>query len=137
VAVTPEEIGLCGCWQVLAVRRERIPLGTNPDPPTDTIGYYAASLSQQHYGDEELLKIVRDHWAAIENGSHYRRDNTFDEDGCQVSQRGAVQVLSALRNLALGLYELERERGRTQTTELKSWCRQMTGSAALKLLRRR
>ncbi len=135
--VSPEAIGLCGCWQVLAVRRERIPLGSNPDPPTDTIGYYATSLSQQQCGDEELLKIVRDHWAAIENGAHYRRDDTFDEDGCQVSQRGAVQVLSTLRNLALGLYELEREQGRTQTTEFKSWCRQMTGSAALQLVRRR
>ena len=67
-AVSPEAIGLCGCWQVLAVRRERVPLGSNPDPPTDTIGYYATSLSQQQCGDEELLKIVRDHWAAIENG---------------------------------------------------------------------
>ncbi len=137
MAVTPEEIGLCGCWQVLALRRERIPLGIDPDPPTDTIGYYATSLSQRQCGDQELLKMVRDHWAAIENGSPYRRDNTFDEDGCQVSQRGAVQVLSALRNLAIGLYELQREQGRTQTTEFKSWCRQMTGSAALKLVRRR
>lgn len=137
MAVSPEEIGLCGCWQVLAVRRERILLGTDPDPPSDVVGYYATSLSQRQYGDEELLKIVRDHWAAIENGSHYRRDNTFDEDGCQVSERGAVQVLSTLRNLAIGLYELQREQGRTQTTELKSWCRQMTGSAALKLVRRR
>lgn len=119
------------------MRRERTLLDTDPDPPSDTIGYYATSLSQRQYGDEELIKIVRDHWAAIENGSHYRRDNTFDEDGCQVSQRGAVQVLSTLRNLALGLYELERERGRTQTTEFKSWCRQMTGPAALKLVRRR
>jgi hypothetical protein len=136
VAVSPEEIGLCGCWQVLAVRRERIPLGSDPDPPADVIGYYATSLSQGQYSDQELLKIVRDHWAAVENGSHYRRDNTFDEDGCQVSQRGAVEVLSALRNLAIGLYELAREQGRTQTSEFKSWCRQMTGSAALKLVRR-
>jgi hypothetical protein len=111
-------------------------LGTNPDPPSDVVGYYATSLSHRQYSDEELLKIVRDHWAAIENGSHYRRDNTFDEDGCQVSQRGAVEVLSTLRNLAIGLYELQREQGRTPTTELKSWCRQMTGSDALKLVTR-
>ncbi len=45
--------------------------------------------------------------------------------------------MSALRNLAIGLYELEREQGRTQTTEFKSWCRQMTGSTALKLVTRR
>jgi hypothetical protein len=136
VAVSPEEIGLCGCWQVLAVRRQRTPLGSDPDPPTDVIGYYATSLSHGQYSDQELLKIVSDHWAAIENGSHYRRDNTFGEDSCQVSQHGAVEVLSALRNLAIGLYELAREQGRTQTSEFKSWCRQMTGSSALKLVRR-
>jgi hypothetical protein len=36
--------------------------------------------------------------------------------------------------LAIGLYEMQREQGRAPTTEFKSWCRQMTGSAALKLV---
>ena len=134
--VSPEAIGLCGCWQVLAVRRERIPLGSNPDPPTDTIGYYATSLSQQQCGDEELLKIVRDHWAAIENGAIIGRRH-LRPGWSPSSQRGPVQVSTTLRNLALGLYELEREQGRTQTTEFKSWRRQMTGSAALQPARRR
>ena len=26
VTVSPEQIGLCGCWQVIAVRRERVEL---------------------------------------------------------------------------------------------------------------
>jgi hypothetical protein len=134
VAVSPEEIGLCGCWQVIAVQRERIPLGRPPQPATVEIGYYATSLSHQQHPDQELLKIIRDHWAAIENGSHDRRDNTFAEDACQTSQRGAAQVLAALRNLAIALYELEQERGHAQANEFKSWCRQMTASTALKLV---
>lgn len=53
---------------------------------------------------------IRGHWDASENGTHYRRDVTFGEDACGVSQRGAAQVLATLRNLALGLYELARAR---------------------------
>ena len=98
------------------------------------VGYYASSAHHQQFNDDQLLQIVRDHWAAIENGSHLRRDITFREDECQVSERGAAQVLATLRNLALGLFELERERGRTQTKQFKSWCRKMTASAAIKLI---
>lgn len=118
------------------MQRERVPLGLSPGPASVETGYYATSLSHRQYPDGELLKIIRDHWAAIENGSHYRRDHTFGEDACQTSQRGAVQVLAALRNLAIGLYELEKERGRTRVNEFKSWCRRMTASQALKLILR-
>jgi len=38
--------------------------------------------------------------------------------------------------VAIGLYELEKERGRTPVNEFKSWCRKMTASAALKLVLR-
>jgi hypothetical protein len=134
VAVTPEEVGLCGCWQVLAVQRERTPLGAKADPPSVEIGYYASSLGQQELTEPELLQVVRDHWAAIENGSHYRRDVSMGEDASRVSKRGPAQILAALRNLALGIYELDRARGRTKTKELKAWCRRMTASKALKLL---
>jgi hypothetical protein len=118
------------------VQRQRVPLGVSPSPAGVEIAYYATSLSHRQYPDQELLKIIRDHWAAIENGSHYRRDHTFGEDACQTSKRGAVQVLAALRNLAIGLYELEKERGRTPVNQFKSWHRQMTASQALKLILR-
>jgi hypothetical protein len=35
--VTPEEIGLVGCWQVVAVRREFIPLGKGESAKTDEV----------------------------------------------------------------------------------------------------
>jgi len=134
-ALSPEEIGLCGCWQVIAVRRERIELGRKAGPPSDEIGYYASSLALDELSDADLLEAIRGHWDAIENGAHHRRDVSFREDASQVSKRGAVQVMAALRNLALGLYELARERGRTDASSVASWCRQMSVSAALAWLR--
>lgn len=136
VTVSPEEIGLCGCWQVLAVRRERVELGKKARPPSDDIGYYATSLGAAQLRDAELLQAIRDHWSAIENGAHHRRDVSFGEDASGVSKRGAAQVMAALRNVALGVYELARERGRTHAPSATSRCRQMTFSAALALLGR-
>jgi hypothetical protein len=134
--VSPEEIGLCGCWQVIAVRRERVELGRQADPPSDVIGYYATSLGEDQHNAAALLQTIRDHWSAIENGAHHRRDVSFGEDACGVSQRGAAQVMAALRNLALGVYELEKERGRAKATSVKSRCRQMTFAAAHSMLGR-
>ena len=135
VAVTPEEIGLCGCWQVLAVRRERVSLGPLADPPSDEIGYYAASLAPEELNDDALLEVIRGHWSAIENGVHHRRDVSFGEDACRVAQRSAAHALATLRNLAIGLYEIQDSRGRVDANGLKSWCRRMTVAAALNLLR--
>jgi hypothetical protein len=116
------------------VQRERTPLGANAAPATVEIGYYATSLTHQEVTDLELLKIVRDHWAAIENGSHYRRDMSLGEDASRIGKRTAAQILAALRNLTIGLYELQKERGRTKTQQLKAWCRQLTCGQALRLL---
>jgi hypothetical protein len=136
VSVSPEEIGLCGCWQVLAVRRERVELGRQAKPSSDEIGYYATSLGAQELNDAELIQAIRDHWSAIENGAHHRRDVSFGEDASGVSQRGAAQVMACLRNLALGIYELALERGQTKAPSAKSRCRQMTFATALAWLGR-
>lgn len=130
VSLTPEEIGLCDCWQVIAVRRERVELGRKAKPPSDEIGHSATSLSAAQLSDDELLEAIRDHWSAIENGSHHRRDVSLGEDASGVSKRGAAQVLACLRNLALGVYELARERGQTHAPSAKSRGRQMTFSSA-------
>lgn len=136
VRVSPEEIGLCGCWQVLAVRRERVELGRKASPPSDEVGYYVTSVSAEQLSDAELLQAIRDHWSAIENGAHHRRDVSLGEDASGVSQRGAAQVMAALRNVALGVYELARERGQTHAPSARSRCRQMTFSGALACLGR-
>jgi predicted transposase YbfD/YdcC len=117
---------------VLAIERQVIHL--QDQSRHVEIGYYATSAHQDQFANQELMQIVRDHWAASENGSHLRRDVTFREDDCQVSKRGAAQVLATLRNLALALYELDQQRQHTKTKQFKSWCRRMTARAALKLI---
>ena len=135
VSVTPEDIGLCGCWQVIAVRRERDELDPRAGQPSDVIGYYATSLAVDEMTDDELLEAIRGHWSAIENGVHHRRDVSFGEDACRVAQPSAAHALATLRNLAIGLYEIQLSRDRVEANGCKSWCRRMTVAVALKLLR--
>lgn len=136
MAVSPEEIGLCGCWQVIAVRRESLDLTEAGAKPTVETGYYATSLSEAQADAAGLLERIRGHWSAIENGTHYRRDVTLGEDACRTADRAGAEVLASLRNLANGLYELERARGRTAVDTLKSWLERQSFSSAWALLRR-
>ena len=69
--VSPEDAGLVGCWQFLAVKRERIPRNPTKKPSTE-VGYYATSLTQNQMSSKELLKVIQWHWSAIENGVHFR-----------------------------------------------------------------
>lgn len=127
---------MCGCWQVLAIERYRQDL-TRPETPASLqVGYYASSLTVDQRPEAELLAAVRNHWSAMENGTHYRRDVTLGEDACRVRNRHAAAVLASLRNLANGLYELQRARGRTKADTLKSWCGQQTFTTLWPLLNR-
>jgi len=128
VAVTPENIGLCGCWQVLGVQRQSRDPNKPEQPISFEIGYYATSLAFDERSDAELQAIVRAHWSAIENGTHYRRDVTFAEDACRTANRNAAAVLASFRNLANGIYELQKERKQTTADSLRSWCQQQTFS---------
>jgi predicted transposase YbfD/YdcC len=127
---------LCGCWQVIAVERTSLDATAPDQAPSKEVGCYATSLTLDQYDDAELLGIIRAHWSAIENGTHYRRDVTLAEDACRTKARQGAAVLASLRNLAIGVYELERERGRTQVDTLKSWCQQQTFSTVWPILNR-
>lgn len=133
--MTPEEIGLCGCWQAIAVRRERNLLNQDQEASSDEISYYVTSLTMEESTDQQLLEEIRAHWAAIENGVHYRRDVSFHEDQCRISRRGGAHIMASLRNLAIGLYEFDQARRKDRSMGCKSWCRRMTFSKAWALLR--
>lgn len=134
MAVTPEAIGLCGCWQVIAVERQSQDLNQTADAASLEIGYYATSLAREERSDAEVLAAIRGHWSAIENGTHYRRDVTLGEDACRTAHRQGAAVLASLRNLANGIYELQKERRRTRVDSLKSWCQQQTFTTVWPLL---
>ena len=127
---------MCGCWQVIAVERESLDLTQADQPATVEIGCYATSLTLDQRDDAAILAIIRGHWSAIENGTHYRRDVTLGEDACRTAARQGAAVLASLRNLTNGVYELEKGRKRTRVDTLKSWCQQQTFSTAWPILQR-
>jgi predicted transposase YbfD/YdcC len=116
---------LCGCWQVIAVERLSQNLSKPGAAASLEIGCYATSLSVEQASDAEVMAVIRDHWS-IENGTHYRRDVTLGEDACRTAHRQGAAVLACLRNLANGVYELQKEQSRTKVDSLKSWCQQQT-----------
>ena len=134
VAVSPEEIGLCGCWQVIAVERS----SQDPNQPAEAasleIGCYATSLALDERDDAAVMAAIRGHWSGSENGTHYRRDVTFAEDACRTASRKGAAALASLRNLAIGIYELQKEWKRTQADSLRSWCQQQTFTTVWPLL---
>lgn len=56
------------------------------------------SLTAQEAGPKRLLELVRSHWG-IENGLHYRRDETLREDWCQLKQDSAPRAMVVVNNL--------------------------------------
>jgi predicted transposase YbfD/YdcC len=54
---------------------------------------------------ERLLGLVRGHWE-IENGLHWRRDTTYDEDRSQIRKGNGPRVMATLRNLAISILRI-------------------------------
>ena len=69
---------------------------------TDQVVYGVTSLTPMEASPARLLELVREHWA-IENGLHYRRDDTLQEDRCTLRRPQAAPMMAAVNNLVLGL----------------------------------
>ena len=69
---------------------------------TREVVYGVTSLPRAEATPPRLLALVRGHWA-IENGLHYRRDETMREDWYRVRTGHLPQMMAALNNLVLGL----------------------------------
>jgi predicted transposase YbfD/YdcC len=64
--------------------------------------YGITSLTAKEARPERLLALVRQHWG-IENGLHYRRDETLREDWCHLRTGQAARAMAIINNLVLGL----------------------------------
>ena len=69
---------------------------------TDETVYGITSLTRQRAAPQRLLALARGHWG-IENGLHYRRDETLREDWCHLRLGHAQRMMAAINNLVLGL----------------------------------
>lgn len=128
---------MTGCWQFLAVWRERKKLRQGRViEQSEEYSWYATSLVAEEASAEQLAQFIRGHWAACENGAHYRRDVSLGEDACRISGRSAAQAMASLRNLVLGLFELQKAQTKTSEPHFPSWQRKMTASAALQLIKK-
>jgi hypothetical protein len=82
-------------------------------------------LANPELNAEMLLDVVRGQWT-IENGNHYVRDRTYDEDRCQVRDPNSAQILATLRSAARfmakqGLHQPDSEHKKT-TPALNRFC---------------
>jgi predicted transposase YbfD/YdcC len=108
--IDPATLGLAGARQVIRVERVRHTLRKGQTIKIETeITYAVTSFSPEQASPKRLLKLLRDHWT-IENGQHYRRDRTQDEDRCQVHETMSARNLSLFRSLAIFLFEQQRGR---------------------------
>jgi predicted transposase YbfD/YdcC len=93
-------------------------------------------LVQEEASAGQLAQYIRGHWGACESGAHYRRDVSLGEDASQISARNAAQAMATLRNLVLGLFELQRDKEKANAPYVPGWRRKMTFSAALQLIKK-
>jgi predicted transposase YbfD/YdcC len=92
-----EHLDWPGVGQVCRIHRERR-IGKERQQET---AYFVTSLTRDQADAERLLELSRRHWGCIENGLHYVRDKTLDEDRCTIFRGHAPQNLAAFRNAAL------------------------------------
>ncbi len=69
---------------------------------TVEVVYGVTSLTRTEASPAQLLSLVRNHWQ-IENGLHYRRDETLREDWCHLRVGEAPRAMAILNNLVIGL----------------------------------
>ena len=86
--------------QVFKLERRFVTLATG-EVETE-LQYGLTSLTAQKASPEKLLAIVRSAWG-IENGLHYRRDVTFQEDQTRMTDKKMGRAMAIINNLVIGL----------------------------------
>lgn len=86
--------------QVFKLERRFITLKTGRVQTQIVYGF--TSLSRDKMAPAQLLTLIRSYWS-IENGLHYRRDVTLQEDKTRMTKSHMGHVMACLNNLILGL----------------------------------
>jgi predicted transposase YbfD/YdcC len=101
----PQTIGLAGVAQVVRIHcHTQIVRQGRVVKETDDTRLAVTSYYSREANPDRLLGLARDHWS-IENGQHYRRDRTQDEDRCPVRNPTAARHLCLFRSLAIFLFK--------------------------------
>lgn len=79
------------------------------------VQYGLTSLTRKKAKPEKLLAIVRSEWS-IENGLHYRRDVTFQEDQTRMTNKRMGRAMAIINNLVISLIN---NQGRTNHAQAR------------------
>jgi hypothetical protein len=109
IDISPEQVGFPYAAQAWCLVREVFELNGTTAQSCETV-YGLTSMASQKAGPARLLDLVRGQWG-IENGLHWVRDVTFDEDRSQVRTGSGSRVMSTLRNLAISVLRVGRHGG--------------------------
>jgi hypothetical protein len=105
VATDPATLGLAGVAQVVRLHNHTQEVRQGQVvKETDDVRFAVTTYWPAEAGPDRLLAIARSHWS-IENGQHYRRDRTQDEDRCPVRDTSTARNLSLFRSLAIFLFK--------------------------------
>jgi predicted transposase YbfD/YdcC len=89
-------------YQEQVFKLERRFISTKTGEAREQVVYGITSLTREEVSPQKLLQMTRSYWG-IENGLHYRRDVTLQEDHTRMTHRNAARVMACLNNLVLGL----------------------------------
>jgi predicted transposase YbfD/YdcC len=93
-------MGFYGAAQVARIHRHFLRLKSGKESDETVLAITGlASLPEAKVNGAALLEVARGQWS-IENGNHYVRDRSYDEDRCQVREPNSAQILATLRSLA-------------------------------------
>ncbi len=93
-------MGFYGVAQIVRIQRERRHLKQGKDSRETVYAVTSvAPILDATQNAAHLLALARDQWI-IENGNHYVRDRSYDEDRCPVRHPNAARILATLRSLA-------------------------------------
>ncbi len=89
-----------GLAQVFQIERERVETKTGKITHETVCGL--TSLTRAQASPERLLDLIRSYWG-IENGLHYRRDVTFQEDRTRMTVGNTGRIMAIVNNLVISL----------------------------------
>lgn len=81
---------------------ERQSTSTKTGTSNEQTMYGFTSLSRDEVTPDVLLKMIRSYWG-IENGLHYRRDVSLNEDRTRMTKGNLGQAMACINNLVIGL----------------------------------
>jgi hypothetical protein len=106
------------CAQVFQINRSTTNL--KGEPLREELVYGITSLTPEKANEKRLLEIIRAHWL-IENGLHWVRDVTFDEDRSQIRTKNGPRVMASLRNLIISIFGMMKVKNIAAMLRQFSW----------------